>query len=82
MAIIHTSKKKLGWYRLGGFEKDPFLTEKDKRYYREDREYRRVKEAYDKKESNWLGRWIEKFSVEGDFWSKEKKPKIKKDDYL
>jgi len=26
-------KKKLGWYRSGGFEFDPFLTKEDKSYF-------------------------------------------------
>ena len=26
--------KEFGWYSGGGFEKDPFLKEEDKRYYR------------------------------------------------
>ena len=48
----------------------------------DDKEYRKVMKAVKEKKGDWLGKWLEKFSVEGDFWSKEKKPRIKKDDYL
>ena len=48
----------------------------------DDKEYRKVAKAVKEKKGDWLGKWLEKFSVEGDFWNKEKKPRIKKDDYL
>lgn len=34
--------EKWGWFRLGGFRKDPFLTQEDKRYYE-----KRLKEKKD-----------------------------------
>lgn len=49
---------------------------------REEKEYRKVAKAIKEKKGDWLGRWLEKFSVEGDFWNKEKKGKIKNNDYL
>lgn len=53
-----------------------------KQLEREDREYRKIQKAIKEKRGDWLGKWLEKFSVEGDFWLKEKKPKIKDNDYL
>lgn len=49
---------------------------------KEEKEYQKVMRAVKEKKGDWLGKWLEKFSVEGDFWNKEKKSKIKKDDYL
>lgn len=48
----------------------------------DDKEYRKVAKAIKEKKGDWLGKWLEKFSVEGDFWNKEKKGKIKNNDYL
>ena len=45
---------------------------------REEKEYQKVK----KMKGEELGNWLEKFSKEGDFWNKEKKPKIKNSDWL
>lgn len=49
---------------------------------KEEKEYRKVAKMVKEKKGDLLGKWLEKFSVEGDFWRKEKKPIIKKDDYL
>jgi len=76
------AKKNLGWFTGGGFEKDPFLTEKDKRYYREKLETLKVEKAIKLKKSDWLGDWLHRFSIEGDFWAKPHREKIKKDDWL
>jgi len=36
-------RKKLGWFTGGGFEKDPFLKEEDKKYFRKRRERKKTK---------------------------------------
>jgi len=41
----------------------------------EEKEYRKVAKAVKEKKADWLGRWLQKFSVEGTFWLKEKKEK-------
>jgi hypothetical protein len=79
--------QKKGWFRLGGFEKDPLLTEADKRYYRrqltkDEKELKEIRERTRMKDKDWLGRWIERFNIEGDFWARDKRPKIKENDWL
>lgn len=55
----------------------------EKKYWdREEKEYQKVQKAIKEKKGDWLGKWLEKFSIEGDFWSKEKKGKIKDSDFL
>lgn len=49
---------------------------------REEAEYRKVEKKIKEKDADWLGKWLQKFSVEGDFFLKEKREKIKKDDFL
>lgn len=53
-----------------------------KKIDREEREYQKVQKAIREKKGDWLGKWLEKFSVEGDFWSKKKKGKTKNSDWL
>jgi len=105
-------KLKLGWFQRWGFESDPFLSEQDKKYYREKREkfykqksrigeffarkedlsfQRRLSKdkkqelligrAVKRKKADWLGSWLEKFSVEGDFWRKRTRAD-RKDEWL
>ncbi len=51
-------RKKLGWFTGGGFEKDPFLKEEDKKYFRKERSRiekaeRREERRERKKTKNW-----------------------------
>lgn len=50
--MIRKSKKERGWFTEGGFEKDPTLSEEDKRYYRKQLD-KDPKEKKSHKE-NWL----------------------------
>ncbi len=45
-------------------------------------EIKKIKEKIKEKDADWLGRWLQKFSIEGDFWSKEKRERFKKKDWL
>lgn len=45
-------------------------------------EIRKIEKKIKEKDANWLGRWLQKFSIEGDFWSKEKREKIKEKNWL
>jgi len=47
------------------------ITEKQTR--QEEREFRKVREAVKEKKGDWLGKWLQKFSIEGDFWLREKR---------
>lgn len=80
----------MGWYN--GIPPDLHPILENRRSYpkpvnfnfmdREEKEYRKVKKMVREKKGDLLGKWLEKFSVEGDFWRKEKKLKIKKENYL
>lgn len=80
------------WLKSEKFEKDPKLTEEDKIYYRgrlkevieadDELEIIKIKEKIKEKDADWLGRWLQRFSIEGDFWGKEKREKNKKENWL
>lgn len=42
---------------------------------REEKEFQKVEKAIEEKKADWLGKWLQKFSVEGEFWLREKKGK-------
>lgn len=48
----------------------------------EEKEFVKVGKAAKEKKADWLGEWLHKFSVEGDFWNKPKREKIKDNDFL
>jgi hypothetical protein len=48
----------------------------------DEREWRLGQQKIKEKDANWLGRWLHKFSIEGDFWVKEKVAKVKDKDWL
>lgn len=55
------------------------IKREDKRYFRKEEElFERVQKAVKEKDKDWLGKFLQKFSIEGDFWGKENK----KDDWL
>ena len=55
----------------------------EKQLEREERELKKIRKKIREKEGNWLGGWLRKFSVEGDFWFKGKRSsKESEDDFL
>ncbi len=62
--------------------KDPFVRETARRLRTDELEVRKIEEKTKEKDADWLGRWLQKFSIEGDFWLKEKRERFKKKDWL
>lgn len=52
--MARKKEEKLGWFSGGGFEKDPFLTKEDKRYYRKEKERKEKSLETHLRESDWL----------------------------
>ena len=46
-------------------------------FEKDELEIKKIKEKIKEKNADWLGRWLQKFSIEGDFWGKEKREKFK-----
>jgi hypothetical protein len=51
-------------------------------FEKDELEIKKIKEKIKEKNADWLGRWLQRFSIEGDFWGKEKREKFKEKNWL